>query len=50
MKAQDDSLIPDDWKKIARKDWERVKRNLRDDDAEFGFIRFKEQEANPDKA
>jgi len=28
------SLLPEDWKKVARKDWERIKRNLRDDDAE----------------
>ena len=34
MKKHEDSLVPEDWKKVARKDWERVKRNLRDDDAE----------------
>jgi len=34
MKNKQDSLDPKDWKKIARKDWERVSRNLRDKDAE----------------
>jgi HEPN domain-containing protein len=34
MINQRNSLDPEDWKKIARKDWERIKRNLRDDDAE----------------
>ena len=34
MKRSEDSLIPEDWKKVARKDWDRMKRNLRDDDAE----------------
>ncbi len=34
MKKHEDSLIPEDWKNIARKDWERVKRNLRDNDPE----------------
>lgn len=29
-----DSINPDDWKRVARKDWGRVKRNLRDDDPE----------------
>ncbi len=34
MKKHEDSLVPEDWKKVARKDWQRIKRNLRDDDAE----------------
>lgn len=34
MKYQQDSLEPKDWKKIARKDWQRIERNLRDNDAE----------------
>lgn len=34
MKKIENSLYPEDWKKIARKDWERMKRNLRDKDAE----------------
>lgn len=34
MKIHQNSLDPKDWKKVARKDWERVRRNLRDDDAE----------------
>jgi len=28
MKKDDNSLIPEDWKIVARKDWERVNRNL----------------------
>ena len=33
------SQVPEDWKRIARTDWERVKRNLRDKDAEAaGFF------------
>lgn len=34
MKNQQNSIEPQDWKNVARKDWERIKRNLRDDDAE----------------
>lgn len=34
MKVLEDSLYPEDWKNRARKDWERVNRNLRDKDAE----------------
>ncbi len=34
MKDQKNSLIPEDWKKVARKDFERVKRNLREGDIE----------------
>lgn len=34
MKKYENSLIPEDWKRVARKDWKRIKRNLRDDDAE----------------
>ncbi len=34
MKDQKNSLIPEDWKKVARKDFERVKRNLREEDIE----------------
>jgi HEPN domain-containing protein len=34
MKKHEDSLLPEDWKKVARKDWERIKRNLRDNDPE----------------
>lgn len=34
MKKYEDSLVPEDWKKVASKDWDRVKRNLRDNDAE----------------
>ena len=30
----ENSVILEDWKKVAQKDWERIKRNLRDDDAE----------------
>lgn len=33
------SKVPEDWKRIARTDWERLKRNLRDQDAEAaGFF------------
>jgi HEPN domain-containing protein len=34
MSKQEDSLAPEDWKKVARKDWERISRNIRDNDAE----------------
>ncbi len=34
MREFRESLLPEDWKKIARKDWDRVKRNLRDRDSE----------------
>ena len=33
MKSQENSRATEDWKRIARTDWERVKRNLRDKDA-----------------
>ena len=39
MKKPDEFLAPEEWKKIACKDWQRVKRNLRDGDAEAaGFF------------
>ena len=31
---REDSLYTEDWLKIARKDWQRIKRNLEDNDAE----------------
>ena len=34
MKKSGYSLIPEDWKRIAGKDWVRIQRNLRDEDAE----------------
>ncbi len=34
MKNQNNSVIPEDWKKIARKDFERAKKNLREGDIE----------------
>jgi len=34
MNNQHDFMDPKEWKKIARKDWDRIARNLRDDDAE----------------
>lgn len=34
MNQPNNSLAPEDWIKIARKDWQRIKRNIRDDDAE----------------
>jgi HEPN domain-containing protein len=33
MKPFKNSQVPEDWKEIARMDWQRVKRNLRDEDA-----------------
>ncbi|MEW6102842.1 MAG: HEPN domain-containing protein [bacterium] len=33
MIKEEDSLIPDDWKRVAQKDWTRMKKHL-DDDAE----------------
>jgi len=39
MNKKENSFIPEEWKTVAQKDWERVKRNLRDDDAEAaGFF------------
>lgn len=39
MTRSQNSLYIEDWKEIARKDWERVKRNLREGDAEAaGFF------------
>ena len=39
MTKHENSLIPEDWKKVAQKDWERTARNLRDNDAEAaGFF------------
>ncbi len=40
MKKHEDSLVPEDWKKVAQKDWERIKRNIREDDAEAGRLIF----------
>lgn len=34
MKKHGNFLIHEDWKKVAKKDWERIKRNLKDNDAE----------------
>lgn len=34
MRNFQDSPFPEDWKRVARKDWDRMKRNLRDGDAE----------------
>jgi len=28
MSKHKDSIIPEDWKKVAKKDWERIKRQL----------------------
>lgn len=33
MRRDENSQLPEDWKEIARIDWQRVKRNLRDEDA-----------------
>ncbi|RLB09427.1 MAG: hypothetical protein DRG59_02405 [Deltaproteobacteria bacterium] len=39
MKKLGESLAPEEWKQIARKDWQRTKRNLSDHDAEAaGFF------------
>jgi HEPN domain-containing protein len=39
MRKPENSYYPADWLKVAKKDWERIKRNLRDDDAEAaGFF------------
>jgi len=35
MKDRENSLIPEDWKKVPQKDWERMKRNLRDNDVSW---------------
>jgi len=34
MSRDKDSAVPEDWKRIAKKDWERVRRQLADEDAE----------------
>lgn len=34
MKKHSESSVPNDWAKIANKDWNRVERNLRDEDVE----------------
>jgi HEPN domain-containing protein len=33
MTPEQNSRVPEDWKVVARMDWQRVKRNLRDQDA-----------------
>ena len=39
MKKYNNSLIAEEWKKVARKDWNRITRNLRDEDMEAaGFF------------
>ena len=34
MNTSQNSLYPEDWIERARKDWERIERNLNDDDPE----------------
>jgi HEPN domain-containing protein len=34
MSVHKNSLIPEDWRRIAKKDWERIKRQLDAEDAE----------------
>ena len=39
MSKNQNSLYPEDWKTVARKDWNRIKRNLTEDDPEAaGFF------------
>ncbi len=39
MKEKQNSSITEEWEKVARKDWERAKRNLKEKDAEAsGFF------------
>ena len=39
MRKPGKSYCPADWLKVAKKDWERIKRNIRDNDAEAaGFF------------
>jgi hypothetical protein len=33
MKPHENSRVPEEWKKIARIDWQRIQRNLRSQDA-----------------
>jgi HEPN domain-containing protein len=33
MKSRENSRVPEEWKKIARVDWQRMQRNLRSQDA-----------------
>ncbi len=42
MKEKEDSLNPQDWIKIAQKDWDRIKRMLEDEDAEAASFFLKQ--------
>ena len=42
MSRSQNSLYIEDWKEIARRDWERIKRNLRDGDAEAAGFFFQQ--------
>jgi HEPN domain-containing protein len=42
MTKSQNSLYVEDWKEIARRDWERIKRNLREGDAEAAGFFFQQ--------
>jgi HEPN domain-containing protein len=42
MTVPQNSLYVEDWKDIARKDWERIKRNLKEGDAEAAGFFFQQ--------
>lgn len=41
-KNSQDAINPEDWKRVARKDWERIQRNLRDNDPEAAGFYFQQ--------
>lgn len=42
MNKYQNSLYPEDWKEKARADWRRIKRNLKEEDAEAAGIFFQQ--------
>jgi len=42
MSKYQNSLYPEDWKEKARKDWERIKRNLKEGDCEAAGFFFQQ--------
>ena len=42
MTGSQNSLYIEDWKEIARRDWERIQRNLRDGDSEAASFFFQQ--------
>jgi len=42
MRERKDSLVPEDWRRVARKDWDRMKLHLGVDDAEAAGYFFQQ--------